>query len=278
MSTEPVVRIDDGEPGIKKIVLNRPERRNAMSAELMTGIYDALDTVAADNLCEVVILTGEGRGFCSGLDLEDQGMIPGIDGCTIPRMAMKAIEHFSGVVPAMRRIPQPIICAINGPAYGGGMCLGLGADIRYAAESATFNSTGIVNGLTSTEMGVSWLLPRLIGASRSNEFLLSGRVMDAKEAEQVGLVSKTLPDEELQAYALATAQRMVKFSTHGVQMTKQALWAALETPGFEAAIEMENRNQILLGQTVNLEECIRARRADRKPVYTDEPRDWYGNK
>jgi len=138
---------------VSLIKLNRPQRLNAMSYGLMTALCDALDAVARDNTCWVVVITGEGRGFCSGLDLEDPGEIPGVDGMALSRVGMVAMSHFSRVVPVMRAVPQPIIAAVNGCAFGGGMCLSLAADIRYCAESAVFNATGIVNGLTSTELG-----------------------------------------------------------------------------------------------------------------------------
>lgn len=261
-------------PHITCIRLNRPDKLNAMNAALMEDLWRAIQTIGDDNHCRAVILTGAGRGFCSGLDLDDAGIVPNIDGLTIPRIAMRAIEHFSRVVPAMRAMPQPVIAAVNGVAYGGGMCLAMGADIRLATHQTVFNSTGIVNGLTSTELGVSWLLPRLIGAARSNEILLTGRNVHADEAERIGMVSQVLDSETLMPTALAIAERICQWSTHGVAMTKQTCWANLEIPGFEAAIELENRNQILLGMTTNLEEAITARKQKRSPSYRDLPQNW----
>jgi enoyl-CoA hydratase len=259
-------------PHVSLIKLNRPHRLNAMSFGLMTALYDALKKVAADNSTWVVILTGEGRGFCSGLDLEDPGMIPGIEDMALSRVGIVAMTHFSRVVPAMRDLPQPIIAAVNGPAYGGGMCLSLGADVRFAAESAEFNATGIVNGLTSTELGASFMLPRLIGASRSNELMLTGRKVDAREAERIGLVSCVLPDAGLMQHAIESAEHMCEFSPFGLQMTKKVCWANIETTSLLAAIDLEDRNQLLLGNTENLIECVMARKENRKPVYRDLPR------
>ena len=267
-----LLMIEKVRPHVTVLRLNRPHRLNAMSFELMTALYDALRQVGADNNAWVVVLTGEGRGFCSGLDLEDPGMIPGIDDMSLARIGMLAMGHFSRIVPALRDLPQPVIAAINGPAYGGGMCLALGADLRFAAASAEFNATGIVNGLTSTELGASWLLPRLIGASRSNDLLLTGRKVDAEEAERIGLVSRVVPDGTVVEQALETAERMCEFSAFGLQMTKKVCWANLETASLTAAIDLEDRNQLLLGNTENLVECMRARRQNRKPVYTDMPR------
>ncbi|MBP8180125.1 MAG: enoyl-CoA hydratase, partial [Acidimicrobiia bacterium] len=134
------------------------------------------------------------------------------------------------------------------------------------------NATGIVNGLTSTELGASWLLPRLIGASAAFDLLLTGRVVEADEARSMGLVSKVVEKDEALAHALSLAGQMCRFSTYGLQQTKAVLWANLETAGLESAIALEDRAQLLLGFTDNLPEAIRARQQGRAPVYTDEPR------
>jgi enoyl-CoA hydratase len=245
-----------------------------MNADLMEALYNTFLALRDDNLCRAVILTGEGRGFCSGLDLDNQGIVPNIDHLTVPRIAMRAIEHFSAVIPAMRNVRVPIIAAINGAAFGGGFCLALGADIRIGNTDMRFNATGINNGLTSTELGASWLLPRIIGFSRSNEIMLTGRVVDAEEALRIGLVSQITENEHLLDKALEIANQICQWSPHAVAMTKETLWANLEIPGFEAAISLENRNQILLGMTTNLEEAIHARKQKRKPSYTDKPLNW----
>lgn len=266
----PYVTVEKPRPHVSLIKLNRPERMNAMSFELVEPLYDALRSVGADNDTWVAILTGEGRGFCSGLDLEDHGVPPGIDGLTMSRIAIRAMAFMSDLVPTMRAMPQPVIAAINGPAYGGGMCLPLGADVRIAAESATFRAAGITNGLTGTELGVSYLLPRLIGASRAFEFILSGREIGAAEAERAGLVSRVVPDAALLDTTLALAEDMCGYSPHGISMTKQVLWSNLEAGSLTSAIDLENRNQLLVRLTTkNLEEAIAARREKRKPRYLD---------
>ncbi len=168
----------------------------------------------------------------------------------------------------MATCAQPLICAVNGPSYGGCMCLPLGADIRIAGKSATFRGAGINNGLTGTECGVSFLLPRLIGASRANEIILSGREVDAAEAERIGLVSSLVPDDELLDAAVELASTVCGYSAHGLAMTKEVLWSNLETSSLKAAIDLENRNQLLVRMTTqNLDEVIRARRDGRPPVY-----------
>lgn len=264
------VEVEKPRPHTSLITLNRPERMNAMSFELVGPLYEALAQAGADNDTWVVVLTGAGRGFCAGLDLEDHGVPPGTEGLPLSRLAMRAMTYFADLVPSMRRMPQPLIAAINGAAVGGGLCLAAGADIRIAAESATFRCGGINNGLTGTELGLSYLLPRLIGASHASDIILSGRDVDAHEAERMGLVSRVVPDQVLLEHTYALAEQICGYSPHGVSMTKRVLWSNLETSSLEAAIELENRNQLLVRMTTNnLDEAIRARREKRKPRYVD---------
>lgn len=264
------VEIDKPRPHVSVVTLNRPERMNALSFATVEPLYAALHAVAADNDTWVVILTGAGAAFCSGLDLQDHGVPPGIDGLPMSRIAIRAMEYMSNLVPTLRDLPQPVIAAIHGPAYGGGMCLALGADIRLAGASARLRGAGINNGLTGTELGVSYLLPRLIGAARANDILLSGREVDADEAERIGLVSRVVPDADLLPAALALAEQICSFSPHGVSMTKRVLWDNLEAGSLRAAIDLENRNQLLVRLTTeNLAEAIRARKEGRKPSYED---------
>jgi enoyl-CoA hydratase len=272
MSDADLVLVDHPRPHVSRVTLNRPDRLNAMSIDLVIALSARLEEVAADNECRVVVLTGAGRAFCSGLDLKDYGIIPNIDGLQVGRIAQRSMRYYSRLVPQMRSMPQPIVAAVNGPAYGGGMCLSLGADLRLASRSAEFNATGIVNGLTSTEMGISFLLPRLIGAAHANDFLLTGRVIDAEDAYRMGLVSRVEEDDALVDATLDVAEAMCAFSPYGLQYTKEALWASLELGSLAAAIEFEDRNQLMLGFTDNLPEAIRSFAVDRPPVYTDEPR------
>jgi enoyl-CoA hydratase len=268
----PFVLVERPRPHVAVVQMHRPDRLNAMSIELVSELHAVLDEIGEENDTWVVILTGSGRAFSSGLDLKDHGIVPNIDGLQVGRIAQRAMRHYSSLVPRLRRMPQPVIAAVNGPAYGGGMCLALGADLRFAGHAATFNSTGIVNGLTSTELGASWLLPRLIGVARSNDLLLTGRVVGAAEALGMGLVSRVLPDEDLLEGCLEVAESMTRYSPYGLSMTKDVLWANLEVASLEAAVELEDRNQLMLGFTENLPEAIRAFDAGRPPSYTDEPR------
>lgn len=266
----PFVTVEKPVPHVSLIVMNRPERLNAMSFDTVVPLYEALERVGADNDSWVAVLTGAGRGFCSGLDLEDHGMPPDCDGLPMSRIAIRAMEFMSNLVPTMRAMPQPVIAAVNGPAYGGGMCLTLGADIRLAGASATFCGAGINNGLTGTELGVSWLLPRLVGAAHAWDIILSGREVDAQEALRIGLVSRVVPDTALPAAALALAEQLCGYSPHGLAMTKKVLWSNLETGSLAAAIDLENRNQLLVRLTTqNLQEAITARKQKRPPQFED---------
>ena len=265
-----LVEVEPRGDEVRIVRLNRPERLNALSIDLAVALDEALATVGRENRVRVVVLTGAGRAFCSGLDLKDYGIIPNVDDLSVHRIASRSMGIYSQLTRRLRAIPQPVVAAVNGPAYGGGLCLALGCDLRIASESAVFNATGIVNGLTSTEMAAAWLLPRQIGSTHANDLLLTGRVVEADEALRIGLVSR-VADDVLQE-ALSTAERMATFSPYGLAMTKDVIWANLEIGSLAAAVELEDRNQLMLGFTDNLPEAIRAFAQDRQPVYTDEPR------
>jgi enoyl-CoA hydratase len=266
-----LVLIDKPRPNTTVITLNRPERMNSMAFSLMVPLRDAFAAVADDNDTTCVVLTGTGRGFCSGADTSnDGGPPPNIAGMSLTRIATKAMSVLADLVPAMQRMPQPVICAINGAAIGGGMCLTLGADIRIAGESAYFRAAGINNGLTATELGLSFLLPRAIGSSRAFEIMLSGRDIDAHEAAAIGLVSRVVPDADLLTEALDLADRINGWSTQGTALTKRTMWAGLEAGSLRAAIEMESHTQLYVRMTTkNFEEAVRARKDGRPPDFKD---------
>ncbi len=267
---EPLLLVEKPRPHTTVITMNRPERLNSMAFELMAPLHDAFEAVADDNDTTCVILTGRGRGFCSGADTQDSEPPPNIDGLTLTRIATRAMSLLADLVPAMQRMPQPVICAINGAAIGGGLCLTLGADIRLAAESAYFRAAGINNGLTATELGLSFLLPRAIGSSRAFELMLSGRDVGAREAAEMGLVSRVVPDEQLLTEALDLADQINGWSTQGVALTKRMMWAGLETSSLRAAIELESHTQLFVRMTTqNFEEAVRARREKRPPEFRD---------
>lgn len=265
------IEIEHPRPEVALLRLNRPEKLNALSWELVEELHAALDALDRDNRCRVVVLTGAGRGFCAGLDLQDQsnpgalvaGLSPG------PRAGLLAQNRMASLIPHMRRIQQPLIAAINGPAYGGGFALALGCDVRIAARSARLCVQFIRVGVSGCDIGTSYLLPRLIGASRAHDLMLSGRAIDAEEAERYGVVTRIAPDGEAVDAALALADELCGFAPFGLFATKQVMWANLDVPNLEVAIQLENRNQVMAGSSGETEEAARAFFEKREPVWSE---------
>jgi len=263
------VRTEQVRPGITLVTLDRPERLNAMSRELVADLHSALDEIAADRDCRVVVLTGAGRGFCSGLDLKETGERAGAEQADGgPPAGMRMQQHIATLIPQLRRLPQPVIAAVNGPATGGGLALALACDVRIAAESACFNVAFIRVGLSGCDIGVSYLLPRLIGAARAFELLLTGRMIDAAEADRIGLVLKVVPDGDVLDAALETAELIRANSPFGVWMTKEVMWSNLEAGSLQAAIDLENRTQLLASHTGDLVEAMTAFMEKRPPNFS----------
>jgi enoyl-CoA hydratase len=264
------VVIDKPRPQVTLVTLNRPERMNAMAFDVMIPFREALESVSYDNDTRVVVITGAGRGFCSGADLEDSGHVPNIDGLTRPGIARRAMGILDDVILAIRKMHQPVIGAINGAAIGGGFCLAVACDIRIASDAAYFRAAGINNGLTASELGISYLLPRAIGSSRAFELMLTGRDVDAAEADRIGLVSQVVPGDALLEACYATAERIIGFSRVGVELTKRMLWSGLDASSLTAHMDHEGHAQLFVRMTTeNFEEAIRARREARAPVFRD---------
>ena len=263
------VVVEQVRPGIAKITLNRPERLNAMNYGLISGLHDALDQLAAERSCRVIVLTGAGRGFCAGLDLRDGASPPSTAGMGRANGGLTVQKMIAALVPKMRAMPQPIIAAVNGPASGGGLALALASDVRIAAASARFNVAFIRIGLSGCDIGVSWMLPRLIGASRAFELLLTGRLIDATEADRIGLVTRVVPDGDVVDSALETAELITGNSPFGVRMTKEVMWSQLEIGSLQAGIDLENRTQILSSFTGDAGEAMAAFVEKRSPSFTD---------
>ncbi len=237
--------VEDPAPKVRQLTLNRPDQLNAANAEMCEALHEQLRAIAAERSIRAVILTGAGRGFCAGVDLRGYGASPGNDGSDEPRDRLANQEHMSRVVLGLRTLPQPVIAAVNGPAAGFGLALALGSDIRYAAPQAVFRAAFINIGLSNCDMGTSWLLPRLIGASRSHELMLTGRRFDAEEALQIGLLADVVGEARLLERALEAAQQIAALAPWGVRLTKQGMWTALEIPSQQAGIEYEDRQQIM---------------------------------
>jgi len=263
----PVVTLEPVRDGITVMTLNRPDSLNAMNHELVAAVHEALDEVDADQSCRVIVLTGAGRAFCAGLDLKGSGVAPGTDGVGRAQAGMLSQQHIATLYTHMRRVRKPIIAAVNGPAAGGGLAFALASDIRVAAESARFNVAFVRIGLSGCDVGVSYLLPRLIGASKAFEMMLTGRFVGADEAERIGLVSRVVPDGQVVDAALEIADQIVANSPFGVWMTKEVMWANLEVSSMQAAIDLENRTQILTTFTEDMPEAMRAFLEKRRPEF-----------
>src|SRR3989440_3887445 len=236
--------VDEPARHVRRIALNRPDELNAMTSALCEALHEQLRTVASNRDCRAVILTGAGRGFCAGLDLRGYGAAPGNDGSDEARDRLANQQHMSTLVLALRALPQPVIAAVNGPAAGFGMALALASDIRYASAEAVFRVAFINVGVSNCDMGTSWLLPRLIGASRAHELMLTGRRVGAQEALAIGLAADVVQEGLLQR-AQRAAREIAALAPWGVRLTKQGMWTALEIPSERAALEYEDRQQIM---------------------------------
>lgn len=263
------VLVDRPDPAVAVITLNRPERMNAMAYDVMVPFRDALLSVGADNGVRAVVVTGAGEGFCSGADQESAGVPPGVDGVTRPTYALRAMEALEDVVLTIRRLHQPVIAAVNGAAIGGGLCLALACDLRIASPAAYFRAAGINNGLTASELGLSFLLPRAVGSTRAADIMLTGRDVSAEEAATIGLVSAVSPD--VVAAAVGMGRRIAGFSQPGVELTKRSLQAGQSATSLETYLSSEGIGQLYLRLlTSNFEEATLARREGRPPRFTDE--------
>jgi enoyl-CoA hydratase len=254
------IRFEEPEKGIGLLTLNRPERLNAINLDMLEELHALYEMLCLNQEVRVLILTGEGRGFCSGADLMDQRMLR-----EAPRLYASAASFLLGVqkkyadmIIELRRLPQPIIAAVRGPAAGGGMCMALASDIIYAGPKAKFIASFINLGLSGGELGTTYFLPRLVGSSRAAEILYTGRPVNAQEAERIGLISRMVEDEALLDTALETARVMLSKSFMGLRLTKEAYTMNLNAPNLESAVELENRNQSICAFTPEFKAAIDA--------------------
>jgi enoyl-CoA hydratase/carnithine racemase len=255
------------EGGVEILTLNRPEALNALSPEMIGEIGAYFTGLATRLETRVVVMRAEGRHFCAGADLGSVAFAEGGPGRAQRQMAMQKL--YSGAVRAMRMCPQPIITLVHGAACGGGFSLVLAADVRYAAPNARMNAAYIRVGLGGCDMGAGYLLPRLVGLSNASEFLLTGRFIDANRALRMGLVSEIVPEEKLLETGLALADDMLKTAPMGLRMTKDALNAEIDAPSLEAALAIEDRQQVILIETADHREAVEAFREKRAPRFRD---------
>jgi enoyl-CoA hydratase/carnithine racemase len=261
------VRVSTPADGVRLVTLDRPERLNTLNAEMVGRLAEALDEVERDADCRTVVLTGAGRAFCAGLDLNGYGDDDAAQVRGPVRGALARQRDIVGLAERLHHLRQPVIAAVNGAAAGGGLALVLASDIRIAVPSAVFAVSFIRAGYSACDIGTSWLLPRIVGAGRAHELMLTGRRFGAEEADRIGLLTDVVEPDQLLDRALATAAEIAANPPFSVELTKQGMWIALETPSFRASVEFENRQQILTAMTEDQPEATAAFLEKRPPVY-----------
>lgn len=258
--------IDRPEPGVAVVTLSRPAALNALDDGLVAELGDALRMMDADDAVRVVVLTGAGRAFCAGLDLK---AVTGGDAPPDSAMAWMDLQlRYAGLIPLIRGMGKPVIAAVKGVAAGAGMGLALACDVRIVGHSANFLIGAVRIGLSAGECGISYHLPRLVGAGRAFELMLTGRPVGGQEAAAIGLASRCVPDEELLNDALATARMIAANSPYAVRHTKQVMWTNLDAPGLDSALALENHVQTVGLMTSDFAEAVRAFAEKRAPVFT----------
>lgn len=265
--------------GIGILSLNRPDDLNSMSLQLIEDLHGILDHLMNNLDCRVLILRAEGRVFCAGLDLKEMPLISKkklpeeynkyshMNVSEVVKRQMYYQYRISNAIKKMRKIPQPIIAIIQGAATGGGFALTLAADIRIASHEAKFNNAFIKIGLSGSDVGTSYFLPRLIGMSRATEILYTGRFFNAIEAEKIGFLLEVVEKEKLLESALELASDFLTKSPLGLRMTKEAINLSMDAPSIEMLTELENRAQIICGTSKDAVEGAQAFFLKREPKY-----------
>lgn len=264
MPTYENLEVERPRDGVVLLTLSRPERMNALTFGMFAALQAFCDDLTDDETARVVVLTGAGRAFCAGLDLDDAATLPDMSTAEMVR----GQESWAKAITAFRNLSQPVVAAVNGAAAGAGFSLALAADVRYASPAARFNAAFVKIGLTGGDCGSSWALPRLVGLGHASEILLTGRMVDAEEAARLGLVNRVVPAEELLTTAMDTASLIVGNSPLGVRLTKEVVQANVDATSLQGAVELENRGQVLTSRTEDMAEALRAFREKRSPVYT----------
>jgi enoyl-CoA hydratase/carnithine racemase len=238
------LELDRPRDGVAVLLLNRPERLNAINEAMQTELRQVLRDLTADRSVHAVVLTGAGRGFCAGLDMRDFGpSMVQADAPALERMSFQ--EGMAALAEAVRALPQPVIAAVNGPCVGAGLALCLAADIRICSATASFGNAAILLGLSGAEMGMSYHLPRIVGTSVAADWMLTGRTVSATEADRRGLVSELVDPDRLDERAVELASLVASHSPLGAQLTKRALQVNTDAASLASAIELENRNQVI---------------------------------
>lgn len=252
---------------LELVTLNRPERLNAMDDALVRGLERYFTELTEREEVRVVVLRGAGRAFCAGLDLRS-GPRPH-EGSEGVRATLQVQRRIARIVQRMRACPQPIVALVHGAACGGGFSLALAADVRLAAPDARMNAAYLDIGLSACDIGCSYLLPRLVGASVAAELMLTARVLHADRAERIGLVSAVVPQEDLLESGLSLAREMLAKNPLGLRLTTDGLRINIDAPSLDAAMALEDRQQVLLTATSDHREAVESFLAKRPPAWRD---------
>ncbi|MEN3280169.1 MAG: hypothetical protein V7607_1309 [Solirubrobacteraceae bacterium] len=250
--------------GVVLVTLNRPDRMNAITFQMFDEMHDLCRGLLSDKDARAVVITGAGRGFCAGLDLDDAETLPDMT----PHEMMLGQQHWAGAFVNFHELPQPVIAAVNGPAAGGGLGLALAADIRIASPAARFNAAFVRIGLSAGDVGVSWSLPRVVGLGRAAEIMLTGRFVEAEEAAAIGLVNRVVAEDALLDESFAIAEQIAANTPFGVTLTKRVLNANVDAGSLSQAVEVENRGQTLATRGQDFREALAAFREKRPPKLT----------
>ncbi len=246
--------------GIVTITLNRPEKKNAANAAMWAELLATFRAIAESDTDRVVVITGAGGAFCAGADLwaGDASDAP-------PKHQLARMRHITDVALSLHRIPQPVIAKVRGVAVGAGLNLALGCDLVVASTNARFSEIFAKRGLT-IDFGGSWVLPRRIGMHRAKELALFADIIDAAEAERIGLVNRVVADDELDAFVDDWARRLVAAPPIAIAQTKRLLNNSLHVT-MEEALEDEGAAQTVNFGTKDTVEAIRAFVEKREPRF-----------
>ena len=250
------------------LTLNRPENLNAINVQMVSDLRDYFGGLSENSYTRIVVMRGAGRAFCAGLDIKESTDRRAADAPPLFGGGMGFQGYLAEVYIRMRRAPQPIVSLVHGPACGGGFSFVLASDIRIAGESARMNAAFIRIGLSACDMGSSYFLPRLVGTSVASELMLTGRFINAERALSTNLVSEVVPDANLEAAAEPYVREMLTTSPMGLRLTKEGLNVAIDAAGLEAAMAIENRNQLMCSRTQDAKEGMQAFLEKRDPVYS----------
>lgn len=246
---------------VEWLTLARPEGFNALNPGLTRELYDYFGGLPDRQDVRVVVLRGAGRHFCAGYDLED------VDQLTVSlEQGLRLQRQLSEVVVRMRRCPQPVVGLLHGAACGGGFALALGCDVRYAAPSARMNVAMAKIGLTGCDMGISYFLPRIVGAAVAAELMYTGRFVNAERALRIGLVNDVVAEDQLTTTARELVTEMLAMSPVGLRLTKDGLAMAQETGSLATVIALEDRGQAMCFESF-MKEGVAAFREKRLPNY-----------